>query len=67
MQHQFDAANRLGASNAAKIKEYEHLICQLAESGQYLKDSIASETGDIEKHRKNRDETWAALGDLLDR
>jgi hypothetical protein len=42
------------------------MLGQIVETGSYLKQSISTERDDIERYRKNRDDTWNALVDLLD-
>ncbi len=66
LQHQIQSATKFAGIQAEKISELEKLICQMAESSRYLKEAVVSEKDDIERYRKNRDDTWNSLCDLLD-
>jgi len=52
---------------AAKIKALERELAQLEDSHKNLKQAVAGEIKDIERFKANRDDTWNALRELLDR
>jgi intermediate filament protein if len=58
---------KLNDGEKQKIKNLEKELCMAVEQNALLKKSIADELCDIEKHRVNRDETWAQLVELLDK
>jgi intermediate filament protein if len=67
LQKRFDDTIKLNDSDKNKIKCLERELCQLCESGEHLRKSCEDEKKDIEKYRKNRDEVWSNLVDLLDK
>jgi len=66
-KYQLEEGTRLEEKQNNKIKGLERELLQLNDSYNFLKQAVDQEMKDIERHKGNRDDTWASLIELLDR